>query len=105
MQRFVQEKVISLDVEDDISDVQWLNDSGWSILSRFSIASILTYENGNKTVFLAIADEERFFRVAAIVYNNPPDKLSAYPLIRLSILPAIFICLRRIHRIYQEIET
>ena len=56
MLRFVQEKVISLDVEDDISDVQWLNDSGWFILSLFSIASIPAYGNGNKTVFLAIAD-------------------------------------------------
>ena len=65
MLRFVQEKVIPLDVEDDISDVQWLNDSGWFILSQFSIASIPAYGNGNKTVFLAIADEETFFRVVS----------------------------------------
>ena len=65
MLRFVQEKVIPLDVEDDISDVQWLNDSGWFILSQFLIASIPAYGNGNKTGFLAIADEETFFRVVS----------------------------------------
>ena len=52
-------------VEDEISDAQWLNDSGWSFLSQFSIASIPAYGNGNKTVFLAIADEETFFRVVS----------------------------------------
>ena len=66
MQRFVQEKVISLDVEDEISDVQWLNDSGWSILSRSSMALKFTNWNVNKTVFLAIADEETFFRVVSL---------------------------------------